>query len=31
VPIFVVTAMLQKQDDKAYVTPLDIPAEASPT
>ena len=31
VPIFVVTAMLQKQDDKAYVTPLGIPAEASPT
>lgn len=31
VPIFVVTAILQKQDNKAYVTPLDIPAEASPT
>jgi len=31
VPIFVVTAMLQKQSDQPYVTPLDVPAEALPT
>jgi len=28
VPIFTVTAMLQKKSAKAYVTPLDVPAEA---
>jgi hypothetical protein len=28
VPIFLITAILQKNSRKAFVTPLDVPAEA---